>query len=415
MKVQVVGAGLAGLGAATTLAEQGMAVEVSEAAARPGGRCRSYFDPQIGLVIDNGNHLVLSGNRAVAAYLRRVGAEDRLVGPETACFPFVDLRSGKRWTLRPNPGPFAWWILAPGRGAPGARLADYLRLAPLFNAASGRRVEEVVACRGAAWDRLMAPFLLAALNMAPERGAAELAARVLRETLARGGAAYAPRVATPTLAAAFVEPAEAFLKARGAALKTQRRLIRLRTIGDVVTGLEFSDGHCAVAPGDRVILATPPTAAAELVPGLAAPDAFEGIVNAHFRAPRPKDAPLITGVLGATTQWVFAFEDRISVTVSGANRLMGEPREALAKQLWSEATRALGLSARLPPWQVVKEKRATFEASVEQQRRRPGPRSRYANLFLAGDWTDTGLPATIEGALRSGSLAAELALKGRRA
>jgi uncharacterized protein with NAD-binding domain and iron-sulfur cluster len=74
----------------------------------------------------------------------------------------------------------------------------------------------------------------------------------------------------------------------------------------------------------------------------------------------------------------------------------------------------LGLPAALPPWQVVKEKRATFEPSVEQQRRRPGARTRYANLFLAGDWTDTGLPATIEGALRSGSLAAGLAVKGHR-
>jgi hypothetical protein len=260
----------------------------------------------------------------------------------------------------------------------------------------------------------MAPFLLAALNMAPEAGSAELAGRVVRETLARGGAAYAPRVPTPTLAAAFVEPAEAFLAARGVPIATQRRLTALHCSGDLVTGLEFTDGLRALSPSDQVILAAPATAATQLLPELTAPDSFEAIVNAHFRAPRPADAPLITGVLGATTQWIFAFEDRISVTVSGANHLMGLSRETLAERLWSEVATVLGLPAALPPWQVIKEKRATFEASVEQQRRRPGARTRYANLFLAGDWTDTGLPATIEGALRSGSLAAELAVKGHQ-
>ncbi len=71
-----------------------------------------------------------------------------------------------------------------------------------------------------------------------------------------------------------------------------------------------------------------------------------------------------------------------------------------------------GLHGPLPPWQIVKERRATFAATPEQNAKRPGASTRYPNLFLAGDWTDTGLPATIEGALRSGRRAAELALGG---
>ena len=86
----MVGAGLAGLAAATALAEAGVTVELSEAAAQAGGRCRSYFDPQIGLTIDNGNHLVLSGNRAVNRYLSRIGASGRLAGPKEAEFAFAD-------------------------------------------------------------------------------------------------------------------------------------------------------------------------------------------------------------------------------------------------------------------------------------------------------------------------------------
>src|SRR5580704_18831667 len=117
-RAHVVGAGLSGLSAAVTLATGGWAVTLSEAAAQAGGRCRSYHDPQLDMVIDNGNHLVLSGNRAVADYLAAIGASDRLAGPDHARFPFIDLRDGLRWTLAPNDGALPWWILRPGRRVP---------------------------------------------------------------------------------------------------------------------------------------------------------------------------------------------------------------------------------------------------------------------------------------------------------
>jgi squalene-associated FAD-dependent desaturase len=414
MTAHVVGAGLAGLGAATALAEAGVTVEISDAAGQAGGRCRSYFDPQLGLRIDNGNHMVLSGNAAVRRYLAAIGAADRLAGPSRAEFPFVDLATGARWTLRPNQSRLPWWVLSGRRGAPGARLSDYLALAPLARPARGRRVDETIACRGPAWDRLMRPFLLAALNLAPEQGSAALAGAVVRETLLKGGWAYAPRIPSPSLAAAFVDPALAHLARLGGTVRLQRRLTGLRLDAGRVVGLDFADGPVALAPKDAVVLAVPPWVATQLVPGLTAPDAFEAIVNGHFRTPPPAGAAIVTGVLGGLVEWIFCFEDRISVTVSAANRLMDEPRAALAERLWAEVAAVLDLPAELPPWQVVKEKRATFAATVEQQARRPGPRTGLANLVLAGDWTDTGLPGTIEGALRSGFRAAAIVQAGGR-
>jgi len=114
------------------------------------------------------------------------------------------------------------------------------------------------------------------------------------------------------------------------------------------------------------------------------------------------------GIINGTTEWVFAFPGRLSVTISNADRLMEVPRAMLAQTIWQEVSRAVGIAAELPPWQIVRERRATFESTPEQNARRPGPQTRWSNLLLAGDWTATGLPATIESAIRSGYRAATL-------
>src|SRR5690606_17946731 len=161
-------------------------------------------------------HLVLSGNLAVARYLRVIGAEHRLTGPPCAEFPFLDLRDGARWTLRPNNGAVPWWVLSSTRRVPGTALRDYAGLARLALRHPGKRIDEVLPCRGALWERMLRPVLVSVLNTAPEEGSAELAGAVMRESLARGGAASRPLVATPSLDAAFIEPALHYLQGAGA-------------------------------------------------------------------------------------------------------------------------------------------------------------------------------------------------------
>src|SRR5690242_21959740 len=112
--IHVIGAGLAGLAAALALEEQGARIVIHEATDHAGGRCRSYYEPALETRIDNGNHLLLSGNHAAMGYLRRIGAENRLTGPARAAFDFADLKTGERWQLRPNEGRLPWWILFPG-------------------------------------------------------------------------------------------------------------------------------------------------------------------------------------------------------------------------------------------------------------------------------------------------------------
>jgi hydroxysqualene dehydroxylase len=411
---RVIGAGLAGLSAAVELAGAGWSVSIDEAAARAGGRCRSYRDPKLDMVIDNGNHLVFSGNRAVGAYLKTIGAADRLTGPDHCVFDFHDLRDGARWRLAPNDGPVPWWLFDAKRRTPGASISDHMALAQLVWAGAGDRVDALLPTKGALWERLAEPVLLAALNVAPAQGSARLAGRVIAESLARGGAASRPMIATPTLDAAFVDPALEWLAFKRAAPKFGRRLRSMTFAGDRVTALDFGDGAEPIS-GESVILAVPPWIAAELVPGLIVPDRHSAILNAHFACPAPKDARRMIALIGGLAEWVFAFDDRISVTISGADAVVDQDRAALAKCIWADVAATLGLTDALPRWQIVKEKRATFAATPEQDALRPGAATRWSNLFLAGDWTQTDLPATIEGALRSGVTAAGLAMRANTA
>ena len=405
-RAHVIGAGLAGLSASIALSKAGYAVRLSEGAPHAGGRCRSYHDPQLGMLIDNGNHLVLSGNRAIERYLATIGASDRLVGPGEARFTFVDLDGERLWTLRPNAAALPWWIFSKARRAPDTRPADYLALLRLLRAGSEEKVGEIIPASDALWKRLLDPFLIAALNTPSAEGSARLAGQVIRETLARGGHAYRPRIASPNLGAAFIDPALAWLEGQRGSIRLRRRLRTIGFGGDHVASLDFGDETDAVAPGEPVVLAVPPWVASTLLPGLTVPTEHHAIVNAHFRIDSPAGADPMIGVLGGTAEWIFTFDDRISVTISAADALVAEDRERLAKRIWSDVAAIHGLPLELPPWQIVIEKRATFAATPAQDRLRPGTRTRWRNLFLAGDWTQTGLPATIEGAIRSGETAA---------
>ena len=257
------------------------------------------------------------------------------------------------------------------------------------------------------YHRLIEPLAVAALNTPPDIASARLLRAVMRETLFRGGSACIPAVPREGLSESLVDPAVAWLQARGCLLTTGRRVAALRSEAGRVSELATTDGPM---PVEAVVLAVPPWVAADLLPGQRCPTAFQAILNIHFRVEADRGLTGFIGLIGGTAEWVFVKRGHVSVTISAANRMVEQDAETIARAVWPDVQAALNLRGPMPAWRVVKERRATVAATAEQERLRPGPRTALGNLVLAGDWTATGLPGTIEGAIRSGRTAAEVLL-----
>src|SRR5690349_19646294 len=329
--IHIIGAGISGLSAAMRLANAGFGVHVHEATQQAGGRCRSYFDSATNLTIDNGNHLLLSGNRHALAYAKSIGTEAGLVGPKSAQFPFVDLKTGQRWLLDLGDSRLPLWVFDQGRRVPDTGILDYLGLAPLVWAAAGKTVGDTIRCEGTLYQRLVQPLLLAALNVDPPVGSAGLAGAIVRETLLAGGQACRPLIARSGLSDVLVEPAIELLRGKGAGIHFGHELRGYAMAGDRVGELQFgADDVITLDANDVVIMAVPGWSAKNLLPGVKTPTEYRAIVNAHFNYLPPAGQPPLIGVVGGIVEWLFAFDNRLSITISNGDRFVKLPREEFA-------------------------------------------------------------------------------------
>lgn len=409
-RVHVIGAGLAGLAASVRLAKCGAYVRLYEAAQSAGGRCRSYVDAELGCRVDNGNHLLVSGNDAAMAYVAEIGAAATFIARDRAEFPFIDLRTGERWSIQPTDHRLPWWILLRHRRVAGSHPWNYLQALRLRRAGAGQAVTDVLPTGSVLYERLWRPLTVAALNTRPEEASARLLWRVFAETFGRGGAALHALLPREGLSESLVDPALRLLESRGCEASFGHRLRGLTVTAGAVASLDFgAKGLVDVAADEPVVLAVTAPVASDLLPGLVVPTEFRAIVNAHYRIEPSGAVPHgFLGVVGGTAEWIFVKPGHVSVTCSAAEPLIGCAAEDLAQAIWRDVVKALELGGTpLPHWRIVKEKRATFATTPAQLRRRPGPVTAHHNLFLAGDWTDTGWPSTIEGAIRSGFAAAQ--------
>ena len=259
-------------------------------------------------------------------------------------------------------------------------------------------------------SRLWRPLTLAALNSPPEKASARLAGAILREILRSGGRALRIRTPVNGFGRAFIEPLVRDLQRAGAMLRFDRRLMALDFGPERLTALEFEHDRVDLGPHDALIQATPWPVMAALVPGLAAPSGASAALTVHFAASPPPSAPAIVAALNGPFDWLFAYHDRLSVTIKDASTRLETSRETVAAECWRGVAALTALSDAMPPWRVVPSRRASCLATPEETARRPTCRTSWRNLLLAGGHVGRSLPDSLESAVRSGQHAARFAL-----
>jgi squalene-associated FAD-dependent desaturase len=437
--VIVIGAGFAGLSAAVTLAGNGARVLVLEARGRLGGRATAFDDRHTGERVDNGQHVLLGCYTETFAFLRDIGAADRVAVQPTLAVTMID-RRGRRTRLScsalPAPfhllsGVFDWEALSWADRLAVLRMRTPIAIARrelrpgahAIAASPGETVENWLVRNGQTArvrEMLWEPLALAALNQHPAEAAAPPFARVLAEMFGTDAKAAALAVPTTPLDRLYTEPARTFIEQRGGDVRTGAAA-RIRITAGRLDGVS--------AAGER----WHPAAVVAAVPWYALPELFDGetapLAPILERARQMRSSPIVTvnlwldrpvmeepflGLPGRAMQWVFdkrlAFGERashLSLVSSGAAALVEWTNDDLIATAHREVVEALPAArrAQLVRATVVREPKATFSLAPGQPAR-PGTATPIAGLFLGGDWIDTGLPATIESAVRSGRGAA---------
>jgi hydroxysqualene dehydroxylase len=441
--VIVVGAGFAGLSAAAALAERGARVLVLDARPQLGGRATAFTDRETGELVDNGQHVLFGCYRDSLAFLRRIGAEQNVRAQpslELVCYDSERRRSVLRCPRLPAPlhllaGVLGWDPIPIGERFNALRMAGPIVAArrqvqhrgAVDVSPAGATVQEWLDFhnQGATLQQwLWHPLAVAALNQQPQHAAADAFVRILAEMFAPEAKAASVVLPVRPLHEMYAEPARRFVVERGGDVRTSS-LARVSVAGG---GVEHVESRGERFGADRVIAAVPwfglqrlfgSSPPPELAPVFDAVARMEPmpIVTVNLWYDRTIMEEAFAGLPGRTMQWVFdkriAFggsASHLSLVSSGATDIVNRNNDELAGLAAAEVESSLPATKGVWPIRatVVREKQATFSLAPGQPAR-PAARTAVRGLLFAGDWTDTGLPATIEGAVISGHKAAALA------
>jgi squalene-associated FAD-dependent desaturase len=436
--VVVVGGGLSGLAAAVGLAAHGARVTVLEARNRLGGRAGSFTDASTGQMVDACQHVSMGCCTNLAHFLRTVGVAHFLEPQPKLYFVTPD---GRASVFKADPWPAPLHL---GRALAGAHY-----LTPLEKLRVGYGLVRLLCARATAdppllpWllkhkqtrrtiDRFWGIVLVSALNETVDRVGLKYAQKVFRDGFVRHRDAFTVHVPRVPLGRLYGDELRAWLSAHNVTLRESASVRALHGSAEGITGAELRDG--ATLTADRFVLAVPFDRVCDLLPPeLAALPYFAGarelapspITSVHLWYDRPALKLPHAVLVDCLSQWVFdrgetsPGEFYLQVVVSAARDLKGLGRDEIQRRVAEELARVFpGLrAANVLRGRVVTEHTATFSAVPGVDKWRVPQGSPVPNLAVAGDWTDTGWPATMEGAVRSGYLAAEalLARAGVRA
>jgi squalene-associated FAD-dependent desaturase len=434
-RVLIIGGGLAGLSAGVALAESGYKVELLERRAFLGGRAYSFIDQSSGEVVDNGQHLMMGCYRETFQFFSRLGTLDKLQFQPQARVDFLDEKLGQTTLLCPSwPAPLH--LIGGLFKLKGISLADKLRALLVGSALQVKNgkvkskfgnltVDEWLnSCKQSPLmrERFWDPFSIATLNEDPKVAAASLLVTVLQQAF--GGTKEDSTMVTAKvgLSELYTNQAKEFIESRGGKISLRAVVSKINIQGNNCQGVTLNNGQTLTA--DTYISAIPYFALRPLL-SESLFDTMEyfkqwknitsaPIVSIYLWFDRSVTELGFAGMLGTKLQWlfnkdvIFARSNRdqqlLTFVISAAHEYASLPKEKLVEMAIKDIHKVLpkATQAKVLNSLVIKEHNATFSASLLAEKSRPEPTTPINNLFLAGDWTNTGLPATIEGAVLSG-------------
>lgn len=394
-RLHIIGAGLAGLTAAI-YASDNYEIHLHESSPQTGGRCRSFKDSQLGAIIDNGNHLLLGANHHAIQLIDLLGIREHFLLWDNP-LPFIDLVTNQRWHIKCHRN-----LSVPA--IPDIHFWQFFR--SIWDLAKADHEATITSCLTrypTLYQRFWEPLAVSILNTPGNTASATMLKPIIKQLACNRNAlhCYLPKTCWQE---ALINPATNHIIQHGGTLHTQHRIQKLDNKDCRITALILPNTIIPVREQDQVILATPPSVTRQLLPDIPVPTSFSSIVNIHFHYHHDTAFPMI-GIIGGAAHWVFIRDGIISTTTSAAESLVSLNEANIAEAIWQDIQQVMNISDPLPPYRVIKEKRASFACTIENEALRPDIPTDYKNLWLAGDYTNTGLPATIEGAVYSGKKA----------
>lgn len=433
-RVVIIGGGFAGLAAGVYLSERGFAVTLLERRNHLGGRAYSFTDTKTGDTVDNGQHLFMGCYYHTIDFLKKIGTLDRLSFQEQPRVDFLDA-VGRSDSFDCPALPAPLHVLAGLFLMKGLSFGDKVRALNIGGALRGS-VEKNGALTVTEWlkslkqsdrvnERFWNPMAIATLNESPEIASAKMMKKVLQEAFGAGREASAMGIANVGLSELYTDAARQFIEMRGGEVRLRTQISRLVVESEAVATVELKSGERVKA--DFFISAVPPNILWQLLDENLRAREFSylsklqssPIVSINLWFDRPVTDKQFLGLIGTRVQWLFN-KDAISATAKKTNQLAliisaargftEWTKNQLVEMAMTELRQVIPASrkARLLHSAVVKERDATLSHTVESDALRPRPQTSIPNFILAGDWTETGLPATIESAVLSGKRAAEI-------
>lgn len=419
----VVGGGLAGLSAAVHLAHNNYQVTLLEASPKIGGRAYSFHDEVLDTVVDNGQHIIMGCYNATMEFIRLTSAVNRFIFQDaldiTTVMPAQKMfhlsASTNAYPLNLLSGVFNYNVL----NFSEQLSAVWLLVKALFPLPVNTNLQHWLEKNGQSENanKVLWEFLaVGALNTSMQKADAAIFIKIIRRIFLHGNFASTIILPKDSLTDSFISPALDFLKSHKAPVLLSSRVAEVLRTGNRVTGVVTSSG--VYNDFDEVVLAIPPHAVVkikgleEVVGEIDTGFTYSSILTVHCKVAKHTLKRPFYGLIGSPINWVFVRGNMLTTVTSDANAYTGLSDNEILTLVQREILKYLGITTdKLQSHRIIREKRATFIPNPANLQRRPSTITAAKNLFLAGDWIDTGLPATIESAILSGKMAAEAILK----